>query len=79
MGEEFFNLIWKLNGVTGVPFGTGLSGEYRMIQKDCWERGGRGLLKTHSPGMCFVSKQEGGQYHHQEHLARPLEARILLD
>lgn len=28
--------------------------------------------------MCYVSKQEGGQYYHQEHLARPLEARIWL-
>lgn len=55
----FFNLIWKLNGVPGVPFGTRLSGEYRTIQKDCWER--RQLLRTHSPGMCYVSEQEGGQ------------------
>lgn len=50
----------------------GLSGEHRTIQKDCW------LLRTHSPGMYYVSQQEGGRDHSQKHPTRPLEAGVLL-
>ena len=54
----------------------GLSGEYRTSRKIAGREGG--LLRTHSPGMCYVSKQEGGRDHPQKHPVRPLEARMLL-
>lgn len=35
------------------------------------------LLRIHLPGMYYVSKQEGGRYHHQKHPAGSLDARML--
>lgn len=40
-------------------------------------QGEKGVMRTHLPGMYYVSKQEGGQNNHQKHPARPLEARML--
>lgn len=62
-------LIWKFDGVPEF------SSKDRTTQKDSLE--GRRSLRTHSPGMCYVRKQEVGQDHHWNHPARLLPLAVL--